>query len=127
MDNVFGYPPAVWARFVAPRFLGSLDKTRTHSTLHRLAGGHGELELAIVVRDDIIIEARARVLGCPVLIACADWLAERLDHAPVSRLQAEEGAEAKRLLEIPPEKAHCALLIEDAAIALRHAVLGNTP
>ena len=119
-DNAYDYPAPVWQRFTDPahrRPLG-IDGVE-HRAEARGAGGLGRLVLRAWLRDGGIVDSAFEARGCPVTIAVGDWLAQWLRGRPAADL----GLELARLrgeLEIPADKAHCALLGEDVLNALKH-------
>lgn len=120
LKNVLGYPEPVWQRFVAPRRAGRVDGATALVTV----AGRDEatrLELSTRVEAGLLAELRWRALGCPYLIASAERLAERLTGQPVQALAAVQSRDWIEALEMPIEKAHCALLLEDGARALLSA------
>jgi NifU-like protein involved in Fe-S cluster formation len=120
MDNVFGYPDAVWQHFVVPQRAGVLTGAGVVCVQARSPAAASVLELSL--RPGPPVQARFRALGCPVTIAVGAWLAQRLEDeglAAVARLDARSIRDA---LEIPEDRAHCALVGEDAILALRSAL-----
>jgi cysteine desulfurase len=119
-ENLYGYPPALWRRFVHARHLGPLTGPGLHAIRQTSPAGSAELLLQLRVAAGRIQACRALALGCPYTLAAADWLAERLQGQPVSALPEMGAAELVAALEIPPEKTHCALMVEDMAQSVRH-------
>jgi NifU-like protein involved in Fe-S cluster formation len=118
--NPFGYPEPIWRWFrSAPRagefapgtpgvVTGEAGSKAARSRLRlqlRLAGGR--------VRD-----ARFRAYGCPTSIAVGAWLADWAVGKDRVELAALSAARLRQELEIPEERAHCALLGEDALRAI---------
>lgn len=68
----------------------------------------------VQARTGNIADLRFSVFGCPHTIAAADWIAERLQGAPVAALRRLDLPAAARALAIPRDKAGKLLLIEDA-------------
>lgn len=118
-ENLYGYPPALWARFVNARHLGPLAGPDLETILQTSPAGNAELLLQLRVTAGHISACRALALGCPYTLAAADWLAERLQGQPVSAMPEIRAPELISALEIPPEKTHCAFMVEDAAQAVR--------
>jgi cysteine desulfurase len=117
--NLHGYPDAVWQRFSAPGHLGLLSAPGLRRVVQDSPAGTERLLLQVAVADGRLSRCRALAFGCPYTLAAADWLAERLQGQPVSALLRIQASEVIAALEIPPEKTHCALMVEDAAQALR--------
>lgn len=119
IENVYGYPPGLWRRFVEARHLGPLTGPETRQHRQASPSGTGELLLQWQVAQGRIARCRALALGCPYTLGAADWLAERLQGQPVIEIEPIRAADVITALEIPPEKTHCAWMVEDAAQALR--------
>lgn len=118
--NVFGYPEPVWARFSAPRHAGRL--AMQEGVIHvsaRSVAARSQLQLSVQRVGDAIREARFLAYGCPVAIAVGDWLAETLPGQAAADWQRLDAARLTRALEIPADKAHCALMGEDLIQELR--------
>jgi cysteine desulfurase len=118
-DNAYDYPDPVWRRFRDPshrRPLGAGGEE--HRAEASGAAGQGRLVLRAWLREGRVVDSAFEARGCPVTIAVGDWLAQWLRE----RLVADLGLELARLrgeLEIPADKAHCALLGEDVLDALK--------
>lgn len=115
-DNVFGYPEPIWERFRGTAFAGRFAP----GTPGLIAGEAGTpaaksvLRLEFRVEAGTVLDARFQAYGCPTSIAVGRWIAECSVGQPV---QALAGIDARRLraeLEIPDQRAHCALMGEDA-------------
>jgi NifU-like protein involved in Fe-S cluster formation len=121
LENVFAYPDPVWRRFAAPRWVG---RAANETAIVTMAGRSEETRLSLSARVEgaRIVELRWRALGCPFLIAAAEHLAERVNGAPVQALAEVRSHDWISALEMPIEKAHCALLLEDGARALLSAL-----
>lgn len=77
---------------------------------------HGiRLRLGVLCSGGRVRAARAAVVGCPWTIACAEYLCRRLEQGGALAFDAEDCA---RALELPAERRHCALLMEDLVAAL---------
>ena len=116
MDNVFGYPDAVWRRFVSPERAGGLDGHDVVRVRARSPAASFVLELSFAAGP--VPRARFRALGCPVTIAVGVWLAERLETQGLRALRELDAPAIRAALEIPDERAHCAFMGEDAIRAL---------
>lgn len=114
-SNVFGYPRPVWRRFSTLAHVGVLDDAvRVRA---RTPAARAELELSL--RPGTPTVARFRGHGCPVTLAVGEWLAETLEREGVSALGRLDAASIRAGLEIPEDRAHCALMGEDLVRALR--------
>ena len=76
------------------------------------------LVLAAGVADEIVVEMRYRVWGCPHLIAAAETLCKEREQAAVAGLSVFALAELMEILAIPVEKTGRILLLEDALNSL---------
>jgi NifU-like protein involved in Fe-S cluster formation len=117
MDNVFGYPDAVWRRFVVPKRVGVVDAADAIRVSARSPAASACLELSL--RPAQPLQVRFRALGCPVTIAVGAWLAEQLESDGADVLQRIDAKSIREALEIPEDRAHCAFIGEDAVLALK--------
>lgn len=116
LANVHDYPAPVWARFEAPRYAGQLVGEGVVAARAGSPAARAVLQLSLRRRAGRVETARFQAYGCPVTIAVGEWLAERLEagEPPV----ALDAARIRSALEIPEDKAHCALMGEDLIRAL---------
>lgn len=123
-DNAFDYPSPIWQRFTRPAYAGrfAADEPGVRTGRAGTPAAASVLELQLKFVDGAVRDARFRAYGCPVSIAVGAWLAEWSLGRTRQELAALRAADLRRALEIPDEKAHCALLGEDAVKALL-----NTP
>lgn len=70
--------------------------------------------LAAGVANDLVVELRFRVLGCPHLIAAAEALCQDREQGGVAALGVFDLQEMMARLAIPVEKTGRILLLEDA-------------
>jgi NifU-like protein involved in Fe-S cluster formation len=124
MDNVFGYPDAVWHRFSAPQRGGALEGAGVVRVQSRSPAAASVLELSF--RPGPPAQARFRALGCPVTIAVGAWLAQRLEAEGLCAVAGIDARSIRDALEIPEDRAHCAFIGEDAILALRVALQSST-
>ena len=120
MDNVFAYPDPVWQRFAAPQRGGVLDGGGVVRVQARSPATALVLELSLCPGPPV--RARFRTLGCPVTIAVGAWLAQRLEEEGLAAVARIDARGIRAALEIPEDRAHCALVGEDAILALRSAL-----
>lgn len=116
MENVFGYPDAVWRRFIAPERFGVFDTAGATRVQASSPAATSLLELSFIVGPPV--QVRFRALGCPVTIAVGAWLAETLEVEGIDALASIDAARIRGALEIPQDRAHCAFIGEDAVLAL---------
>lgn len=123
--NVFGYAAPIWQRFRAPAHGGRLEggdlveaeagSPATRSLLRvQIERGQGQLR-----------RARFQAYGCPTAIAVGEWVAETLERQPPAQWAAIDAARIRAVLEIPEDKAHCALMGEDVLHALAQKMSGK--
>lgn len=120
IDNVFGYPPPVWARFVAPEHAGVLDGDDVLRVRTGTPAARSQLELSLRLAP--ARAARFRAYGCPVTIAVGEWLAATLEREGVDELDHLDALAIRHALEIPEDRAHCAFMGEDLIRALRRSL-----
>jgi NifU-like protein involved in Fe-S cluster formation len=113
--NEFGYSERVWEYFRrTPRagcFAAGTPSVVTASA--RTPASGAVIELALQVRGDTVLEARFRAFGCPTTIAVGAYLAESAAGAMRCALAGFNASHIRGALEIPDERAHCALVGED--------------
>ena len=120
MSNPLGYPEAVWTLFRETPRAGRFD-VATPGLLTAEVGtpaGRGRLRLEARIAENVIADSRFQAWGCPFTIAAGAWAAGWLvgkTPQDAARLSAATVAEA---LEIPDDRAHCGLMVEDAVRAL---------
>jgi NifU-like protein involved in Fe-S cluster formation len=121
LENAFAYPAPIWARFVQPRHAGSFAKDVAGVAEGRAGTPAAKSVLRVQLRfeSDRVVEARFKAYGCPTSIAVGEWIAEWSVGRSSSDLATLKAAQLRAALEIPDDRAHCALLGEDA---LRAAV-----
>ena len=122
-DNPFGYALHVWRLFNAapragefiaetPGVVSGQAGTPAARSVHRL-----QLQFA----HGVVADARFRAYGCPTSIAVGAWIAEWAQGKAAEELAALTAKRLRSELEIPDDRAHCALLGEDALrAALAH-------
>ena len=119
-ENPFGYPEPIWQLFAAAPRAGRFapGQAGVHRGRARTPASNSVLEVQMKFVQGRVDDARFRAYGCPVSIAVGAWIAQwSIGRAP-SELAALTAAALREALEIPDEKAHCALMGEDALRAL---------
>ncbi len=119
-DNPFDYPQPIWQRFrTAPRAgRFAADEPGVLTGRAGTPAANSVLELQLKFAAGKVADAHFRAYGCPASIAVGAWLAEWCIGRNREQLAGLTAAELRLALEIPDEKAHCALLGEDALKAL---------
>lgn len=120
MISLEPYNQAVRHNFHSPAHAGDLSRDYPH-VLRAVAaesGNGSRLVLAAGVAEEIILEMRYRVWGCPHLIAAAETLCKDREQGAVAGLSVFDLAELMAILAIPVEKSGRILLLEDALNSL---------
>ena len=119
--NAFAYPDPVWQRFGEPRHAGDLPVgPGVYAAEAGSLASKSLLRLSLRLEQSRIVQARFKAYGCPSAIAVGQWLAERLEGEAVEALRSPGLAAPaiRQALEITEDRAHCALMGEDALKAL---------
>lgn len=123
--NPFDYPQPIWSRFEhclgeaverAGRFAAG-----TPGVAEGRAGtpaARSVLELQLRFDGERVADARFRAYGCPSSIAVGAWIADWSIGRSASELAGLNARRLREVLEIPEDRAHCALMGEDAIKAL---------
>lgn len=125
-DNVYAYPLPVWDRFRQPQHAGRLSAAA--QMIEAQAGSPATralLRLQVAVDGAGVRRARFQAYGCPTAIAVGEWLAELLERQPPAQWPAIGAAQIREALEIGDDKAHCALMGEDALRTLAQKMGGK--
>ncbi|MFA5940209.1 MAG: aminotransferase class V-fold PLP-dependent enzyme [Sinimarinibacterium sp.] len=110
------YPLSVWARFSNPAHGGCLQGAAVRVARATTPASRAEMELSL--KPGAPLEARFRAYGCPYTLAVGEWLAEVLERDGLPVLRRIDAAAIRSALEIPEERAHCALMGEDVVHSL---------
>jgi len=112
----FGYGTRVWTLFnEAPR-AGEFPEGEP-AVVTGQAGtpaARSVLRVQLKFDGDCVADARFRAYGCPTSIAVGAWLAEWAQGKSVAELATLTMKQLRDALEIPDDRAHCAMLGEDA-------------
>lgn len=122
MENVFGYSAEVWRRFREPVHAGRLEGSGVVAAQAGSAAAHAVLRVELRLEAGAVRDARFGAYGCPTTIAVGEWLASRLQGRALAALGAISVAEIRAALEIPDDRAHCALMGEDVVRQLLEQV-----
>jgi len=118
-DNPFAYSMPIWQRFRAPGAVGRFE-AQSEAVFTGEAGtpaAHSLLRLEFFVQNAQVVDARFQAYGCPASIAVGSWIAEWAPGRAVTEVLGLRAATLRRELEIPDDRAHCALMGEDAVKA----------
>lgn len=116
LDNVFAYPLPVWQRFSALSQAGELTGAGVIKVRAGTPASKAVLELS--VDPQAPPRARFRGYGCPYTLAVGQWLAETIEREGLAALSGIDARGLREALEIPEDRAHCALMGEDLVRAL---------
>lgn len=109
------YNTVVRQYFVSPLHAGDLQLPYSRAANVELADGEGNrLQLSAGLQGDRLEELRFRALGCPHLIAAAEYFCRHYTGQPVSALPAFDKEQIMADLAVPPSKSGRILLLEDA-------------
>ncbi|MFT4046701.1 MAG: iron-sulfur cluster assembly scaffold protein [Solimonas sp.] len=116
---MFGYHAPIWQRFRAPLHGGRLEGAQVAEAQAGSPAARSVLRLQVEIDDGgAVRRARFQAYGCPTAIAVGEWLSERLESLAPAAWSAIDAAAIRIALEISDDKAHCALMGEDALCAL---------
>lgn len=110
-DNVFAYPTPLWQRFSKPTHVGGWPEIEADVRTGQAGSRAAKFVLRVQVKDT---QARFKAYGCPTAIAVGEWLCEQIERDGIESLRTVTATKIRAGLEIPDDKAHCALLGEDA-------------
>jgi NifU-like protein involved in Fe-S cluster formation len=117
LPNAFGYPAPIWRRFREPAHAGVLEGARCARA--STPASRSLIELALKIDGEgRVEEARFQAYGCPTTIAVGEWLAEQAQGRTVEDLRSIDANDIRAALEIPEDRAHCAILGEDLLVQL---------
>ena len=121
--NPFGYAQPIWERFTHPRHVGEFA-AGTPGVFSGEAGSRAArsvLRLQMRFEGGRVADVRFRAYGCPSSIAVGAWIVDWSLGKTPAELAALRAADLRQALEIADDRAHCALLGEDAL----HAALAS--
>lgn len=123
-SNGYGYSEPIWARFSAPAHVGDLDRPRGRLLQVEVGSPSAKsvLRLQLDLVDGRVAVARFKAYGCPTTLAVGEWLTAWLEHNITARWPDLHAMQIREALEIPDDRAHCALMGEDAVRALYQQV-----
>jgi NifU-like protein involved in Fe-S cluster formation len=120
-DNAYGYAEPIWQHFSRPNHAGEFPRGTpgVKSGQAGSAAARSVLRLQLRFDNGHVAEARFKAYGCPTSIAVGEWIAAWSLGRDAASLSTLSAATLREILEIPEDRAHCALMGEDA---LRAAV-----
>lgn len=108
------YSDIVQEHFEHPRNVGVIEHADADAEVFNPACGD-IMHLYLRIEDDRIVEAKFQTQGCPAAIAAGSVLTELLMGKTVEEaLDVKEALINQTLGGLPPQKAHSAVLTEDA-------------
>jgi nitrogen fixation NifU-like protein len=111
------YSDIVQEHFEHPRNVGVIEHADADAEVDNPACGD-TMHLYLRIADDRIVEAKFQTQGCPAAIAAGSVLTELLVGKTVDEaLDVKEALIHQTLGGLPPQKAHSAVLSEDAVKA----------
>ncbi|MDB5987044.1 MAG: aminotransferase class V-fold PLP-dependent enzyme [Nevskia sp.] len=120
MTNPFAYSAPIWQRFSAP-FRAGRFADGTAGVVSGQAGtpaARSVLKLQLQFVAGRVADGRFQAYGCPTSIAVGAWLVEWAIGKSAAELRGLSLAELRGTLEIADDRAHCAVMGEDAVLAL---------
>jgi NifU-like protein involved in Fe-S cluster formation len=115
-DNPFAYGAAIWELFrEAPR--AGRFPAGTAGVVRGQAGtpaARSVLRIELQFDAERVADARFGAYGCPTSIAVGAWIAAEAIGKTAPELRTLTAAKLRAVLEIPDDRAHCALMGEDA-------------
>ncbi|HUP92867.1 MAG TPA: aminotransferase class V-fold PLP-dependent enzyme [Solimonas sp.] len=120
--DAYGYSAPTWRSFRDSRRAGSFAGDHT-SLVEARAGSpaaKGFVRLQLRLAQGRVADARFQAYGCPATIAVGAWLAEYAIGRSLAEIGRIDSAGLRTALEIPEDRAHCALMGEDLCRALSH-------
>lgn len=124
--NPFGYGTQVWSLFqTAPRAGAFPDELPGVVTGQAgTPAARSVLRVQLRFEAERVADARFKAYGCPTSIAVGAWIADWARGKSAAELARLDVRALRDALEIPDDRAHCALLGEDA---LKAALARLTP
>lgn len=118
-SNPFGYGAMVWDLFRRAPHAGSLPEDGDGVVTGEAGtpAARSVLRLQLKFDGERVVTARFRAYGCPTSIAVGAWIAGWAEGRTASELSRLTMRQLRDALEIPDDRAHCALLGEDAVKA----------
>ena len=110
------YSKEVLDHYDNPRNVGKMDKDDPDVGTGLVgAPACGDvMQLAIKVREGIIIDAKFKTYGCGSAIASSSLLTEWAKGKTLEEAGTITNVQIKEALSLPPVKIHCSVLAEDA-------------
>lgn len=120
--NAFAYAEPVWQRFSEPQNAGELQGDGVLSAEAGSPAAKSLLKLQLKMAQGVVSQAAFRAYGCPTAIAVGEWLAASLPGQKPAEWSRISASGIRQALEIPDDRAHCALMGEDVIRALAQQI-----
>ena len=116
--NAFGYAEPIWQRFSQPTHAGELQGEGVLTAEAGSPAAKSLLRMQIKMGPGVVSDVAFRAYGCPTAIAVGEWLAVSLTAQKPAEWSRLTASKIRQALEIPDDRAHCALMGEDVVRAL---------
>ncbi len=115
-SNPFGYAAPIWQYFRHPVHSGEFAPGTPGVVSGEAGSKAARSVLRLQLRFEVgrVADVRFKAYGCPSSIAVGAWIAEWSLGRSAAELAALRAADVRQALEIADDRAHCALLGEDA-------------
>jgi len=112
---MFHWSDKIRQEFRNPKNIGELDVSKANVYLAEVKtpDGFTHMQLFIEIKDEKIVNAKFKVLGCPCCIACLSYLTQQLTGRDAIELKQISAQNLIGTLELPKERYSSALLAEE--------------
>lgn len=112
-----GYSEKVMDHFMHPRNVGEMENPDGVGRVGNVVCGD-IMEMYIKIKDNMIVDAKFKTLGCGAAIATSSMATEIIKGKTIEEaLRLTNQVVAEALGGLPPIKMHCSVLAEDAVKA----------
>jgi len=116
------YSGEVIRRFLNPKKVGIIKNATNVATVGNPKDGD-VVRLFLLIQNEVILDAKVQVFGCPVAIASADILAEMLKGKTIGEaLKIKNKDISDALGGLPHQKIECSVFAESL---IKNAILGE--
>lgn len=127
-SNPLGYAAPIWKLFRNPPHVGEFP-LGTPGVVTGQAGSKAArsvLRLQLRFEGGRVADVRFKAYGCPSSIAVGAWIVDWSQGKTPAELATLSAADLRQALEIADDRAHCALLGEDALRAALASYVANS-
>ena len=115
---MWDYSDKVYDHFLHPRNVGEIPDPDAVGEVGNITCGDAlRLTLRIDEKDKRIVDAKFKTFGCGSAIAAASFTTEMLIGRTIDQARELRNSYISEQLELPPAKAHCSVMAEDAVKA----------